>query len=222
MILSHKNKFILIKSGKTASTSLEVYFSSYCGPDDIITPIREKIKWHKAINSKDFEKHDNLKEILDKIDKDWFENYFKFTSIRNPWDKMVSIFNWNRTPLRLRKYGDVIEVDDYKKCIRKFRRWLKKLYTNKEAIKGVQLEPFCQIEGNYLVNDIVRFEFFVEDIKKICKKLKLRFRPRRITHTKKSKPKDFNGYVDYYDKSSRYIVEDISRFEIEKFGYRFG
>ena len=39
MILSHKNKFIFIKSFKTASTSLEIALSKYCGEKDIITPI---------------------------------------------------------------------------------------------------------------------------------------------------------------------------------------
>jgi hypothetical protein len=39
MIISHKYKFIFIKTFKTASTSVEAYFSQYAGSNDILTPI---------------------------------------------------------------------------------------------------------------------------------------------------------------------------------------
>lgn len=38
MILSHKHKFIFLKTIKTAGTSIESALSEICGPDDIITP----------------------------------------------------------------------------------------------------------------------------------------------------------------------------------------
>ena len=38
MIISHKHKFIFLKTVKTAGTSIEIALSKYCGPDDIITP----------------------------------------------------------------------------------------------------------------------------------------------------------------------------------------
>jgi hypothetical protein len=39
MIISHKHKFIFIKTRKTAGTSLEIALSRYLGPTDIVTPI---------------------------------------------------------------------------------------------------------------------------------------------------------------------------------------
>lgn len=39
MILSHKNKFVFIKTRKVSGTSMEISLSQFCGKDDIITPI---------------------------------------------------------------------------------------------------------------------------------------------------------------------------------------
>ncbi len=39
MILSHRHRFIFIKTEKTAGTSIEIALSKVCGPDDVITPV---------------------------------------------------------------------------------------------------------------------------------------------------------------------------------------
>lgn len=42
MIVSHKHKFIFLKTKKTAGTAIEAALSELCGPDDVITPYREE------------------------------------------------------------------------------------------------------------------------------------------------------------------------------------
>ena len=42
MIVSHKHKFIFIKTKKTAGTAIEAALSELCGPQDVITPFREE------------------------------------------------------------------------------------------------------------------------------------------------------------------------------------
>ena len=47
MIVSHKNKFIFLKTRKTAGSSIEIALSKHCGPEDIITqiaPSEEKMR----------------------------------------------------------------------------------------------------------------------------------------------------------------------------------
>ena len=39
MILSHRYRYLFLKTNKTAGTSIEIALSKFCGPDDIITPI---------------------------------------------------------------------------------------------------------------------------------------------------------------------------------------
>ena len=79
MILSHKYKYIFIKSFKTASTSLEIALSKYCGKEDVITPIineDEKIRKINGFNGPQnfagtniFHEHMSASEIKSNVSK---------------------------------------------------------------------------------------------------------------------------------------------------------
>lgn len=48
MIVSHKHRFIFLKTKKTAGTSLEVVLSRFCGPEDVLTILgKDDEKWRK-------------------------------------------------------------------------------------------------------------------------------------------------------------------------------
>lgn len=49
MILSHKHKFIYIKTRKTASSAIEAALSAVCGPNDVITPAAEGLMDARAL-----------------------------------------------------------------------------------------------------------------------------------------------------------------------------
>lgn len=129
MIISHKYRFIFIKTRKTAGTSLEIALSRLLGPHDVITPItpndealRLEIGGLSAQNYKipksfwrlsdlwpsirdrelpAFHNHDSASFVREHVPDDIWQNYFKFTIERNPWDKFVSFYFWrNRMPPR--------------------------------------------------------------------------------------------------------------------------
>ena len=121
MIISHKYKFIFIRTHKTAGTSIEIELSKFCGEEDVITPIslkdeaiRRKLGYRGSQNyveswlkyefkdwvrlfaelqrKKKFVGHMLAKEIRQKIGDDIWNSYFKFCFERNPWDKVISFY----------------------------------------------------------------------------------------------------------------------------------
>lgn len=122
MIVSHKHKFIFIKTTKTAGTSMEIALSKFCGPDDIITKIspedevvRQELGFRGAQNyvipfsryaGRDyvelvrrgkrliFHNHSSANYITRYLDASIWNSYYKFCFERNPWDKVISLYFW--------------------------------------------------------------------------------------------------------------------------------
>jgi hypothetical protein len=103
MLISHRFRFIYLKTMKTASTSVEVYFAPYCrNPEDRVA---EKPTGEAAISQwgvvghrgplrggETFYNHMPAQQILTLIGHQMWSEYFKFCVIRNPFGKVVSHF----------------------------------------------------------------------------------------------------------------------------------
>jgi len=145
MIVSHKYRFIFIKTGKVGGTSLEIALSKFLGPRDIATPItledeeerydrgfataqnfqksfaemgpRDFWKWLECslpaafVGGKKrafarrklprkFWNHMGAEQVRDLVGKEVWDGYFKFTVERNPWDKVVSMYYWDKKEKR--------------------------------------------------------------------------------------------------------------------------
>ncbi len=122
MIISHKHKFIFIKTEKTAGTSMEIALSGICGEEDIITPISPKdevvrgdlgykvaqnhhlpfsrytrLDWVRLLVKQErlrFYNHMPASDIQEYIAPAIWDSYFKFCFERNPWDKLISWYYW--------------------------------------------------------------------------------------------------------------------------------
>lgn len=101
MIISHKYKFIFVKTFKTASSSFEAAFSWIAGRDDIITSDEPMTRDYKdgvcrlGANSIFFN-HKHAVEIRKCILPHVWSGYYKFCIERNPWDKALSWYYWDK------------------------------------------------------------------------------------------------------------------------------
>lgn len=107
MILSHRYRFIFLKTMKTAGTSVEMSLSRFCGPDDIITPITPADEaTRQATGSRgpqnhigsgtaddpQFFNHMSGALVREYVGEEVWQSYFKFCIERNPWDRVVSYY----------------------------------------------------------------------------------------------------------------------------------
>ncbi|MEQ8580354.1 MAG: sulfotransferase family 2 domain-containing protein [Marinoscillum sp.] len=129
MIVSHKHKFIFIKTHKTAGSSLEMALANICGPDDIISRLNTKDEtarknlgyvtaqndyvpfsayrlkdWYKFLvrgHRLFYRNHWPAKRIKRYIPKHQWESYFIFCFERNPYEKIISWHYWVRRKTKL-------------------------------------------------------------------------------------------------------------------------
>lgn len=113
MIISHKYRFIFVKTAKVAGTSLEMALRPFLGPDDISTPVVYydeefaqkngipgpqnyenlfKYEWRKKrYGAKGgFDEHSWAYEIKGLVGEHVWESYYTFTIERDPREKSIS------------------------------------------------------------------------------------------------------------------------------------
>ena len=230
MIISHKHKFIFIKTNKTAGTSIEIALSKFCGPDDIITPneaedenIRHSLgnrgPQHYLAPLKDYQlidvyryiarkrkkdiyyRHISAKELKQSIDSDIWNNYYKFCFERNPWDRVISYYYW-----RLHK---------------------KPKRTISEFIDSERVKDLLDLGyGRYTINDeivvdrVCLFENLKQEMEYISTKLGFPEVP-LLPKAKSAIRKDKRHYREILSPQDRIKIEKLFHKEIKLFNYQY-
>jgi hypothetical protein len=228
MILSHKHKFIYIKTRKTASSSIEAMLSRACGPEDVITPTTDRLMtgermptrnyrldhplvpkrplWRRLLRRPErvyhptigFYEHIPAWRIKAYVGDEIWNSYYKFTFERNPWDKQVSWYF-------------------YKTKSKTHRPSFESFMTNKEKA-SVENYSLYTIDGDIAVDFLGRYETLGEDLAKVLKEIGIE------GDTPLPRLNVYGSGGDYrklYTDKTRKIVEDWYAPEIERFGYTF-
>ena len=101
MIASFSNRFIFIKTRKTGGTSAEIVLSTWCSGRDICAPLwsgdealRKAAGGHPPVPGVRVSNHMSADEIREKFPELW-QDAFKFTVERHPYEKVVSFAYFN-------------------------------------------------------------------------------------------------------------------------------
>lgn len=227
MIISHTYRYIFIKSLKTAGTSIEAALSQHCGGDDIVTELGdyrfnrdEDGKWiHHAMNASGFEQHDDAMTIKQKVPESVWNDYLKFSITRNPWDRTVSLFFWERKrkpesttkPSLLERLG--LGPDEQTRLKKEFKAFvLEGQWENNDR--------FYFLDGSLCVDYIIRYENLMQDFEHLCQRLGLP--AMELPKLKAGIRKDHQPYTALYDKETQAAVADRHQLDIKHFGYTFG
>lgn len=230
MIISHSHKFIFIKSEKTAGTSVEAVLSEHCRDDDIVVPINdfrhnrnEKGEFiHRAMNAdeeyREIGQHVDAATIRRKVPPEVWDNYFKFSITRNPWDRTISDFFWKR------------RQDPAIKPRKRFYHYLGVPFNELASLKKpfaefIKSDEFVNNDRFYILDDqlcvdyVIRYENLSENLMEVCKRLGLP--PVELPKLKTGFRQKRHHYSEYFDEESRDIVAEKHKNDIRLFGYRF-
>lgn len=228
MIISHKFKFIFIKTEKTAGTSIEVFLSQQCGDNDVVTPIWPHVEPHHArnyrgiwnpipeivqyrgrgirrtvenlIQMKRFYNHIPASAVEQRIPTELWNSYFKFCVERNPWDKTLSHYHMVKD-----RAGGGISFDEY-------------------LDKGnlcFNFPKYTDSNGHILVDKVVKYESLADELGVIFKELGISFDGSLGVRAKSEHRIDRRPYRDVLSSTQRDIIERAFSREIEMHGYVF-
>lgn len=183
-MISHKHKFIFVHVPKTAGTSIKNAMNGYY--DELHNPY-----------------HSGIFRIKTTLSDQIFQSYFKFGTMRNPWDREVSRYAF------IKKYKN---HDRHACVLNGFKDYLLKF--NEMGLVNYNL---LKIHGNIGVDYIMKFENLQQDFNIVCDKIGI---PRKkIPHDNQTNHK---RYIEYYDDETRELVAQKYAKDIEYFGYKFG
>lgn len=218
MPVSHEHQAIYVHIPKTAGTSIEQALG-ICGSDnrgslnkdsriffgrESIISLRPPILGCRTLQ------HYSLEQIISKIGPDKGSKYFKFSFVRNPYDRAVS--DWFHMK---RVSGKNFSFSEY------FTHFVKKSRSRKliSRLYDDHFLPQCDFispkSGTVALDFLGRYERISEDWKKISDKLNINL---RLGHAMRS---NHMSYHNYYDPSTRRMCEKFFGKDIDMFGYRF-
>ncbi len=230
MIISHKYRFIFIKTNKTAGTSIEIALSKFCGEQDIITrisPEDEKIRRQLAyrgpqnhtlpftryslkyllkslrkMKRRGIDPHSSAREIRKIIGEEIWNDYYKFCFERNPWDRVISLYYWYHKTRPLTSISDFLDSGI------------------PQRLKKRGFENYT-IDGKVVVDRVCLYENLEQELESACnQRLGI---PEKLTlpRAKGNFRADRRHYREILSDKDRDKIAKLFAGEIALFGYAF-
>ncbi len=143
------------------------------------------------------------------------KEYFSFTIVRNPYDRVVSFYE---DKMRKPCEPGVVTTDFRLHEDMPFKDFVKILSKRKDKNLDRHFRSQSYFLENRKIDFIARFENLKEDYKKIMKKARVK-NPPELPHKRKSKRK--KDYRDYYDEETKKLVQERYKRDLELFDYKF-
>lgn len=182
MTYSDKYKFIFIAIPKTSTTFIQNHLEKF--------GTRSQLVWYKN--------HAIIPWIKKDLGETRWNNYFKFTFVRNPWDRSVSLYHWKP---QAKKYKN-------------FQEW------NLKTTHDNMYHKFIFDEKDKICVDFIGyFENLKNDFTKICKKIGIP-EPKNFNKVNtQNRPQNYKKF--YTNKKQIQRVRDLYTKTIDLLGYKF-
>lgn len=172
--------------------------------------------------TKGVEKHMSAQEAKDFNDDDVWTSYFKFAVVRNPWDRLHSIW-WNSRHIdRLHDLGLDEFFDTYLQ-LPWHRRLLAKLSRRFDVLQALkpQSETLRLTNGSMELDAVYRFEAIADAYRDLAGRLTLTADMPKILVANRA-PETRQPYVDDFTPTLVDVVGEYYADDVRTFGYEFG
>jgi hypothetical protein len=199
-MISEANNFLFIHVPKTGGNSIQKVLVPFS--DDYMVWGDPNSKERFGIKSTvlDIEKHSTLEHYRSQLDPTKFERYFKFTCVRNPWDRCVSyFFSPHRGIVEWSPESFAVFIQT---TIDPHRHYL--------ALEPEDPDPFARLDM------VLTYENLKSDFSTLCNRIGIG--DQTLPHINASKR---NHYRTYYNDYLKELVAVKFAEEIARFNYKF-
>ncbi len=226
MIVSHRHRYIFVRTRKTAGTSVEIALSKFCGPDDIVTrdaddALRRELgypgpqndggisltqytfgEWRRFLLRGErarFKNHMAAARIRALVGENIWRSYYKFAIERDPWDKAISLYYWrtrNEAPRR------------------PLLQFLKEVGTRSLSNAHIYL-----IDGQVAVDRIIAYEHLTAQLEEVRVKIGLP-EPLSLPRAKGTHRVERSNDAQLIGSAERAVIDDACQREIALLGFR--
>lgn len=218
MPVSHLHKTIFVHIPKTAGTSIEAVLGMHGEKRDIgIVPYFNQVLDFEHLYGGPMQ-HMTMRSIRSVLkDEAIFRSYFKFTIVRNPWERLVSALAWtDQKWVR----GEELAPAEFEREVRRIHGVLQEARATGQA---PSIPPFLcpqslyvlDHDGALLVDFIGRYERLDADWRTIGERLGVNI---PLPHRMRSHHRD---YREYYTDETRALVGEMFASDVKLFDYSF-
>jgi hypothetical protein len=213
MRISHRHKFVFLATPRTASTSMRRVLDEHSDIRSVhISKTLVEIPFY----------HHICASVLMRIfmDQGWnWDSYFRFCVVRNPYDRVVSLYHHQLSLIRRKCGGGVVGCVRYWQSEKpRFRDYVMHLKPSNRLTTSLQYFV-CDETGLEQVDAVLRYENLSDQFAEVCARLGIPMPLEGIPKTNVSGNR--RHYRTYYDDDTRAKVAETYQHEIERFGYSF-
>jgi hypothetical protein len=208
-MIFHNHEAIYFHIGKTAGVSIEKAFDN--------APRDPRVADYNVFFGADRKGQVNLQHatpgfMQSNISPTIFNEYFKFTVVRNPFARLVSVYHY-LIDQHTEEYGC---FGNFVKCLAGLIK--KPVIRNGSHYLGQY--DYCYIEGQPVCDVVIHFEFLPSSFEIVRQKTGLISRLEHHNRNTWSPWKD-RPIHDYFSDESADIVRTLYKLDFEKFGYSY-